>query len=64
MAATVINGKIERYADRTAVWVWIFENYGGWDIEAEWTMSTGCEVAEMAKIENGVTVREIIYIWP
>lgn len=64
MAAVVHNGDITRYADMAAVAVWIFEEFAGWDIEAEWKMSTGCEVMEFARErEDGVIMRETIYIW-
>jgi hypothetical protein len=63
MAATVINGKTTRYADRHDIVVMVFETYGGWDIENEWIMSTGCEVWEMVRVVDGLTERETIYIW-
>ena len=63
MAALVYNGKTIRNMDNVDLQLWIHENFGGWDIENEWTMSTGCQVIELCKWDKGVCKRETLYWW-
>jgi len=63
MAALVHNGKTIRNITATEAAVWMFETFAGWDIENEWTMSTGCQVTELCMWEDGVCKRETVYFW-